>query len=144
MVASHENPFAKSAFADTRQAMPMSTPHTTASERGRSNPLLETFRTGTSSPAYTRHRNATTDALALIDAALAGAPPCSDESATSSDETVECASCGKRTTTLEADLRHFNRGRCGKCGGPLFPIEHACVSVPPPPATPSRPVPPDP
>lgn len=38
-------------------------------------------------------------------------------------EIVECTSCGKRTTMLEADCRRFNRGRCGKCGGPLFPIE---------------------
>jgi len=107
-------------------------------------PLLETFRTGTSSPVYTRHRNATTDALALIDAALAGAPPCSEPPAASYGETVECASCGKQTTTLEADLRHFNRGRCGKCGGPLFPFERTtslgAAGAPTPPATPTRPV----
>ena len=42
---------------------------------------------------------------------------------------VECTSCGKHTSILEAECRRFNRGRCGKCGGPLFPIERKRVKA---------------
>ena len=35
---------------------------------------------------------------------------------------ADCKECGRRTSTLEAMLRKFNTGLCGRCGGELVVI----------------------